>query len=116
MASFLGWLCKQQIKKDLTKDQDLPKLLKTEKGGSNPGLTLHRPHIYNTHLLKGEDPPFCVGCDEPLTVEHILLKCIDFYEICLKYYQVINLEDLFELVDPNNIFEFLKEVGLYQRI
>lgn len=43
-------------------------------------------------MLKGEDPPFCVGCNEPLRVAHILVKCIDFSEISLKYYWVINLK------------------------
>ena len=32
-------------------------------------------------LLKGEEPPMCIGCDELLTIEHILLTCSDLIEI-----------------------------------
>ena len=32
-------------------------------------------------LLKGEEPPVCITCDELLTVKHILLFCSDFIEI-----------------------------------
>lgn len=76
-------------------------------------------HTYITHsyLLEGEAPPFGVGCHAPFTLEHILMKCIDFNEICSKHYQVDNLKDFFfEQVNPNNIFGFLKEVWLYQKI
>ena len=32
-------------------------------------------------LLKGEEPPVRIGCDELLTIEHILLTCSDLIEI-----------------------------------
>ena len=43
---------------------------------------LHTGHSFLTHsfLLKGEEPPMCIGCDKRLTIEHryvlvrILLK------------------------------------------
>ena len=39
--------------------------------------------VYGTHfilsyILKGEDRPRCIGCDEDITVKHILLDCVDF--------------------------------------
>ena len=36
---------------------------------------LHIGHSFITHsfLLKGEELPMCIGCDELLTIEHILL-------------------------------------------
>ena len=38
---------------------------------------LHIGHSFLTHsfLLKGEEPPVCIGCDKRLTLEHILLTC-----------------------------------------
>ena len=38
---------------------------------------LHFGHSFITHsfLLKGEEPPMCIGCDEILTIEHTLLTC-----------------------------------------
>ena len=44
---------------------------------------LHIGHSFIIHsfLLKGEEPPVCIGCDELLTIEHILLTCSDLTEI-----------------------------------
>ena len=49
---------------------------------------LHIGHSFITHsyLLKGEEPPMCIGCDKRLTVEHILLTCSDFIEIREPFY------------------------------
>ena len=79
---------------------------------------LHIGHTYITHrhLLSGEAEPICIGCDEPLTVEHILVKCWDFYEIRRKHYSVENFKVLFRDVPPDKIFDFLKEVGLFYKI
>ena len=43
---------------------------------------LYIGHSFVTHsfLLKGEEPPMCIGCDELLTVKHIFLTCSDFLE------------------------------------
>ena len=43
---------------------------------------LHIGHSFITHsfLLKGEEPPMCIGCDKRLTKERILLACSDFIE------------------------------------
>ena len=79
---------------------------------------LHIGHTYITHRhrLAGEAEPICIGCDEPLTVEHILVKCWDFYEIRRKHYSVENFKVLFRDVPPDKIFDFLKEVGLFYKI
>ena len=39
---------------------------------------LHIGHSFITHsfLLKGEEPPVCIGCDQHLTIKHILLVWI----------------------------------------
>ena len=37
--------------------------------------------ITPTFLLKSEEPPMCIVCDERLTIEHILLTCSDLIEI-----------------------------------
>ena len=43
---------------------------------------LHIGHSFTTQsfLLKDEGPPVCIGCDEGLTIVHILLICSDFIE------------------------------------
>ena len=44
---------------------------------------LHIGHSFITHsfLLKDEETPMCIGCDQHLTIEHILLTCSDFIEM-----------------------------------
>ena len=44
---------------------------------------MHIGYSFITHsfLLKGEQQPVCIGCDELLTIEHILLTCSDLIEI-----------------------------------
>ena len=65
-------------------------------------------YVTLSYLLKG-DRPFCVGCHSTFTEEHILAKCIDFYQIRSRHYQESDLKHLFELVNLNDNFGFLKE-------
>ena len=52
---------------------------------------LHIGHSFVTHsfLLKGEEPPLCIGCDKRLTIEHILLTCSDFIEIIVSHFTAV---------------------------
>ena len=77
-------------------------------------LIIHRLRIGHTHLthaflLKGEEPPECVGCQTPLTVEHILLNCIEFQLIREKYFTAANLAELFNDVSTRAIVDFIKD-------
>ena len=80
---------------------------------------LHIGHTRLTHMFRmkrGEEPPMCIGCDEPLTVEHILTKCWDLYDIRRRHYSVENFKVLFRDVPPDKIFSFLKEAGIFYNI
>ena len=79
-------------------------------------LSIGHSFITNSCLLKGEEQPTCVPCDTPFTIKHILLHCIDFQNSRDKYYKAKNLKELFETVEIHNIFNYLKEIGLYNRI
>jgi kelch-like protein 2/3 len=84
-------------------------------------LIIHRLRIGHTHLthgflLKREDPPECVSCDSPLTVEHILLNCVEFQHIREKYFTSATLTELFSIVPPQTIIEFIKKIGLYRKL
>ena len=74
-------------------------------------------HTFYTHsyILKGEDRPRCVGCDEDLTVRHILLDCVDFATQRAGFYSSPNLKHLFTQVPGHLILSFLKEIGLYHK-
>ena len=79
---------------------------------------LHIGHTHMTHgyLLRDEEPPFCVPCDEPCTVEHILIECIDVMDTRVKHYTADNLKVLFRDVPPDKIFDFLREINVFYRI
>ena len=84
-------------------------------------LLIHRLRIGHTHLthaflLKSEDPPECIGCQTPLTVEHILINCMDFQPTRQKYYTSANLSDLFNNVPSRTIVDFIKEIGLSRKL
>ena len=75
---------------------------------------LHIGHSFITHsfLLKGEEPPMCIGCDKRLTIEHILLTCSDFIEIRESHFTAKSLRMLFQDISPE-IFNFLKEINIF---
>ena len=80
---------------------------------------LHIGHSYLTHsflLKEEEEKPVCIGCDENLTIEHILLHCWDFYDIRRKHYSAENLKVLFRDIPPDKIFDFLREINVFNKI
>lgn len=74
-------------------------------------------HTFYTHsyLLRGEEQPECVICDCPLTVKHILLDCVDFDHIRSKYFNVDNMQALFEQVNASLILDYIREIGLFHK-
>ena len=83
-------------------------------------VVLHRARIGHTHLthcylLQGEDQPECIPCGEQLTVEHILVNCLDFAVVRQKYYSTNNLNELFNTVTLENVINFLKDIKLYDK-
>ena len=76
---------------------------------------LHIGHSFLTHsfLLKGEEPPTCIGCDKRLTIEHILLTCSDFIEIRESHFTAKSLCMLFKDISPKKIFNFFKERNIF---
>ena len=111
-------------------DQDVNKLneLKPYLGNSNIQFNTRRDevvytrlrlgHSYITHsfLLRGEEPPLCVGCNSRMSIKHILMDCVDFTHTRLQYYNVLNLKALFDTVSPSLVISFIKAVGLYKLI
>ena len=72
--------------------------------------------ITHSFLLKGEEPPACIGCDKRLTIEHILLTCSDFNEIRESHFTAQSLRILFQDISPEKIFNFLKEINIFRKI
>ena len=72
-------------------------------------------HLTHSFLLKGEDPPKCVGCQCPFTIAHILIHCVDFLHVRTKYFNVICMQELFSSVNLCDIIKYLKEINLYNK-
>ena len=59
--------------------------------------------------------PKYIPCYSTLTVEHILIECVDFMAVRQKYFDVPDLKTLLKDVDPSHIFAFLTEIGLFKK-
>ena len=55
----------------------------------------------------------CSGCDELLTIKHILLTCSDLTEIRQSPFTAQSLRELFQEISPEKIFYFLKEINIF---
>ena len=80
-------------------------------------VRLHIGHSLITHsfLLKGEEPPMCIGCDKRLTIKHISLTCSDFIEMKGSHFTAQSLHMLFQDISPE-IFYFSKEINMFGKI
>ena len=79
---------------------------------------LHIGHSYLTHsfILRKEEAPVCVACNAVITVKHILIECAGLLEIRKKYLEEKSLYSLFRNVIPDIIFDFLREIGVFNKI
>ena len=50
----------------------------------------------------------CIGCDERLTIEHILLTCSDLIKIRESYFTAQSLRVLFQEISTDKIFELIE--------
>ncbi len=69
-------------------------------------------HMTHSYILKGEDKPQCITCDEDLTVKHILIDCVDFSYQRQNFYSSKSLKHLFTQVAGHLVLGFLKEINL----
>ena len=80
---------------------------------------LHIGHSYMIHsfLVKGEDPTFCILCNELLSWEHMLLLCSDLIAIREREKKIMqSLRLLFRGVSLDSIFDFLKEINVFKKV
>ena len=79
-------------------------------------LRIGHTRITHSYLLNHEEQPFCIVCNQPFTVKHILIDCIDFLQTRKKYYRANDLPQLFQDVPVDNILSFLKEINIFNKI
>jgi len=58
----------------------------------------------------------CIPCNSLLTVEHILISCIDFDIICQNFSTASNLKDFFHNIRPKCIISFIHAIGLTNKL
>ncbi|MCG8078476.1 MAG: reverse transcriptase-like protein, partial [Candidatus Thiodiazotropha taylori] len=79
-------------------------------------LRIGHTRLTQSYLFKGEDQPTCIGCNQPFTVQHILLDCVDFSLSRDLYFNVNTLQQLFQDVPVDNIISFLKDIRIFNKI
>jgi ribonuclease HI len=79
-------------------------------------LQIGHTRLTHAYIRQGEELPICIPCQEQLTVEHILLSCVDFSESRQKFYHANSLHHLFSSIEPSAILSFLKDIKLYYKI
>ena len=77
-------------------------------------LRLGHSYLTHSYLLKGEPPPECLTCQCRLTIEHVLVECIeyDFFRPIYFGNHVI-LKDIFDNVSADAIISFMKRTHLF---
>ena len=76
---------------------------------------LGHTRITHHYILNNEQAPFCIPCNEPFTVKHFLITCAEFNHIRTKYFNIKTIKELFDM-PTQKILDFLKEIGLFNKI
>ena len=75
---------------------------------------ISRSFITHSFLLKGEEPPVCIGCDKHLTIEHILFTCSAFIEMRESHFTAQSC--CFRIFRLRRFFNFLREINIFEKI
>ena len=80
-------------------------------------LRLGHSYLTHSYLLKGEPPPECLTCQCRLTIEHVLVECIEYDFFRPIYFgNHVTLKDVFANVSVNAIISFIKRTHLFNRL
>ena len=79
-------------------------------------LRIRHLDITHSYLLKKEEALYCVSCQKPYTIKHILTECINLKQIRQTYYQTTNLKQIFYQIDLQKLLEYIKEAHIYNKI
>ena len=77
-------------------------------------LHIGRSYLTHSFILRKEEAPVCVACNNVLTVKQILIESDDL-EVGKKYFKQKSLYSLFRNVSPEIIFDFLREIGVFYK-
>ena len=71
--------------------------------------------LTHSYILNNEQAPFYISCNEPFTVKHFLISCLEF-NYSPKYFSVATIKDLFNNISIYQLINFLKEIGLFNKL
>ena len=79
--------------------------------------TTYWSHFFKTHfhLLKGEEPPVCIPCDQLCSIEHLLAEYVDLIEWRRQFFNTESLSVLLEY-SPDCIIQFFKCTNLFDKL
>ena len=72
--------------------------------------------LNHAYLLTNDQPPFCISCNEPFTVKHVLITCTEFNHVRKKNYTAKTVKELFSDTPFDKIMNFLKEINLFNKL
>ena len=79
-------------------------------------LRIGHSRITHKHFLLGEYFPECIPCDCCLTIEHVLIECIDTADIRKQHFNCTDPKTLFNSVAGDTILAYLYEINLIHQI
>ena len=87
-------------------------------------MTHSRAHFFDKKREKKErnkekkkkKPPVYLTCNTIIAVKHILIEHADLVKVRQKYFEERSLYSLFRNVNPAKFFNYLKEIGMLNKI
>ena len=80
-------------------------------------LRIGHTRLTHSFLLKGEPPPECTTCECQLTIQHILVDCIEYDFIRPELFDVnTTLKEIFDNVSSDDIITFIKRAHLFNKL
>jgi len=77
-------------------------------------IRLGHTHVTHGFILRREERPWCIGCDQPFTVRHVFFECWDLFHVRMRFFGLKDMKGIFRM-EPRVLFDFLKEVNFYVR-
>ena len=79
-------------------------------------LKIGHSHLTHSYILKTKQVPQCEVCKKDFSVEHILTECTKYKNTRKKHYLCTRMKEIFDVVEPHRVLNFIKEIGLFGQI
>ena len=113
---FCRWPTLLTLQKVLTRNKPYPNRYDHTRWTVCARLCIGHSYLTHCYLLKGEPQPFCVSCNEALTINHLLTNCAEFADSRRNHYSTNTLEEVLSSGNYAHVLSFLKEINLYKKV